>query len=199
MKIHKNLEQSTPAWFAIRKGKMTASHAQAIGNCGKGLDTYILELMAEFYSSHEEEKYNNDNMERGKELEDVARTVYEFEKKIRVETVGFVERDEFSGCSPDGLISDDGGLEIKCLNNKYHFNLILKKEKAIESKYIWQVQMNLLITERKWWDLVFYNPHYKKSLLVFQIRSDEEKQKKILEGLEIGKARIIEIKKRLTQ
>ena len=52
MKIH-NMPQSSPEWFAIRKGKITASHAQAIGNVGKGLETYTIETMAEFFSSAE--------------------------------------------------------------------------------------------------------------------------------------------------
>ena len=59
MKIHDKIEQGTDEWFAIRKGKMTASHGQEIGNNGKGLNTYIEKLMAEFYSSGEKEFYTN--------------------------------------------------------------------------------------------------------------------------------------------
>ena len=60
-----NCEQGTPEWFEERKGIMTASHAQAIGNAGKGLDTYIHELMAEYYSSGEKEQFSNKHTERG--------------------------------------------------------------------------------------------------------------------------------------
>ena len=67
MKIY-NVEQGTPEWLELRKGKMTASHACEIGNCGKGLDTYILTLMSEYYSSGEREYYTNSDMERGNEF-----------------------------------------------------------------------------------------------------------------------------------
>ena len=63
MKIHNNIEQGSDDWFAIRKGKLTASHAQAIGNIGKGLDTYINELMSEYYSSGEKEQFTNKHTE----------------------------------------------------------------------------------------------------------------------------------------
>jgi putative phage-type endonuclease len=192
-----NFEQKSKEWFDIRKGKMTASHAQAIGNNGKGLETYILEMMAEFYSSGEKEIYTNADMERGIELEEQARAIYEIETSNKVEQVGFCKYDEFSGCSPDGLIGEDGGIEIKCQKDNTHFKMILNGEKEIDSKYLWQIQMNLLITDRKWWDYVSYNPNFSKSLIIFRIEPDEEMQKKILDGIKKGKNKIKEINETL--
>jgi putative phage-type endonuclease len=191
MKIH-NIEQGTPEWHEIRKGKMTASHAQEIGNNGKGLDTYITKLMAKYFSNGEEEGYTNENMQRGIELEDQARSIYELETGNIVDQVGFVELDNFVGCSPDGLIGEDGGLEIKCKGDLNHFKNILD-ENAIESKYIWQIQMNLLVTGRKWWDYVSYNPNFKKSLVIVRIKPDEEMHEKLLDGFEKGVGKITEI------
>ena len=105
MLIH-NLEQGTPEWFALRKGKMTASHAQAIGNDGKGLDTYIFKIMAEEYSSGEVVHFSNSHTDRGNELEAVARSLYEMENDVIVEQVGFIEHDNYVGCSPDGIMAD---------------------------------------------------------------------------------------------
>ena len=77
MKIYKDINQGSPEWFEIRVGKVTASHAQAIGNNGKGLDTYLLEVVSEMFSSSEKEHYSNEHTERGNELEPIARSMYE--------------------------------------------------------------------------------------------------------------------------
>jgi exodeoxyribonuclease (lambda-induced) len=196
MKIH-NFEQRSPEWFAVRKGKMTASNATAIGNHAKGLETYITEMMSEFYSSETVEKFSNKDTDRGNLLEPVARDIYAFENDVEVEEVGFVEYNEFVGCSPDGLVGKDGGVEIKCVNDIKHFKHILFGERMIESDYIWQVQMNLLITGRKWWDLVYYNPNFKHSMCVYRIYPDQEKFEALQKGFEIGSQMITNIKQKI--
>lgn len=198
MKILK-LEQGSEEWLNARKGKLTASHAQAIGNNGKGLETYIMELMAEYFSSGEKEQFGNKHTDRGNELEPTARKIYEFENDATVKEVGFIEHDEYVGCSPDGLIDKDGGLEIKCIDDIKYFKYLLNGYKEIDSGHFWQVQMNLLITERKWWDLAIYNPNFKKSMCVFRILPDKEKFEALKKGFEIGIAKIKEIKSKLNQ
>lgn len=197
MKVNKDITQGSDEWHAIRRGKMTASNAQAIGNNGKGLETYILDIMSELHSSAEKENYTNEDMERGHELEDQARQLYELQKGAKIEQVGFIEQDEHVGCSPDGLIGEDGGIETKCPKDREHFKIILYGKKAIESKYLWQVQMNLMITGRKWWDLVYYNPNFKNSLIIFRIEPDSVKHEKLKLGIEAGKIKIKEITNKL--
>lgn len=197
MKIHKDIIQGTPEWLALRKGKLTASHAQEIGNCGKGLDTYIMEVLAGEYSSGEVDFFSNKDMARGTELEPSARAIYELENGCVIEQVGFIEYNEFIGCSPDGLEGEDGGDEIKCHNDVTHFKMILNGEKEIESKYIWQIQMNLLITGRKYWNYIAYNPNFEKSLLVFKILPDPEKHARLLEGFALGESKIKAIKAKI--
>jgi len=195
MKIH-NVEQSGPEWHALRKGRMTGSHAQEIGNGGKGLDTYILTLMARYYSSGEEETYSNPHMDRGNELEPQARAMFELEYNETVEQVGFIEIDEHVGCSPDGLIGEDGGVEIKCHDDKKHFELAVGG--SIDSKYLWQIQMNMYCTGRKWWYYVAYNPNFTKSLIVHKIEANtpigkhEKPFESLAKGLERGKKLINE-------
>lgn len=174
---------------------MTASKAQAIGNYGKGLETYIVEMMAEYYSSGEKEHFSSKDTDRGNEYEPVARGVYELERDVEVRTVGFIERDEYSGASPDGLIGDDGGLEIKCIDDVKYFKHLLNGEKEIDSAHLWQVQMNLLVSGRKWWDLLIYNPNFEKSMCIYRILPDPEKFKELEIGLAKGKEMIINIKK----
>lgn len=176
---------------------MTASNAQAIGNCGKGLETYIYQLLAEKHSIADKELYTNSHMERGTLLEPQAREIYELENGAVVQEVGFIELDEYIGCSPDGLIGEDGGLEIKCKSDEKFFRHLVRGEAELESAYVWQVQMNLLITGRKWWDLVVYNPNFKVSTIVHRILPDKEKHEKLLAGFAEGKKLIQEIESKL--
>lgn len=196
MKIY-NIEQKSNEWLNIRKWKMTASNAQAIGNCWKGLDTYILELMSEYYSNWDKEIYTNEHIDRWNELEEIARSMYELENWIQVNEVWFIELDEFTWCSPDWLIGEEWWIEIKCQMDKKHFLMILNWEKEIDSWYIWQIQMNLLITWRKWWDFISYNPNYKQSLIIFRILPDLEKFTKLQEWFKLWKNKILEIKNKL--
>lgn len=190
-------EQQSPEWFEARKGVMSASHATAIGNAGKGLETYINEMMSEFYSSKDKEQFSSKDTERGNELEPIARQVYEFENDVEVQTVGFIKRDEFVGCSPDGLVGEEGGTEIKCLDDKNYFRYLRFGADEISSDYIWQIQMNLLITGRKWWDLIIYNPNFKKSMLVYRILPDLDKFEKLEKGFVVGREMIINIKNKI--
>ena len=192
MKFYESIDQRSDEWYRIRKWKMTASNAQAVWNRGKWLDTYVDEIVSEMYSSANPEQYTNKYIENGIDLESHARELYELETWNTVKEVCFVELDDYSGCSPDGLILDDGWLEIKCLKNSKHFEIICKWIEAVESQYIWQVQMNLYVTDRKWWDLVFFNPNYEESLVIIRIYRDEDKISQIKEWIEIWKKKIQE-------
>lgn len=188
MLVH-NVRQRTPEWHALRqKYSLTASNAQAIGNQGKGLETLVYEVLATKYSTAEKDDYSNKDLERGEELEPQARAMYELETGNEVTEVGFVTNEEISkmgGASPDGLVGDDGLVEIKCFEDVKHFKMTLG-DFEIESKYEWQIQMQLLITERKWCDFVAFNPNYKKSLLIKRIYPDEVKFEALRVGLKIG-------------
>ena len=185
MIIHK-FKQQTPEWFKARDLKATASNATAIGNDGKGLVTYVKKVVAEHYTPDQdkEESFSSKDTRRGIELEPVARSMYELEYGVTVDQVGFIEMNEHVGASPDGLIGEDGGLEIKCIDSNHYIDHIQDGEDAIESGYIWQVQMNLLISGRKWWDIAFYNPNFPKPLSVYRIYPDAEKMEKLTNGIE---------------
>lgn len=201
MQIH-NVEQGSPEWFELRlQYPLTASEAQAIGNNGKGLETLCWEKMAQKYSSADKEQYSNKDLERGKELEPQALSLYELETGNTVEKVGFVTNEEISkvgGASPDGLVNGDGLIEVKAFADTKHFKAVIDFKKTrkfeIESQYLWQMQMQMLFTGRKWCDFVAYNPNYKRSLLIQRVEIDEEKQKSIIEGLKKGEIIINEIK-----
>lgn len=191
MIIH-NHEQGTQEWFDCRKGKMTASNAQAIWNSWKGLETYIKELMSKYYSSWIEESYTNQHIYRWNELEPIARSMYELQEWVIVKQVWFCEYDEYVWCSPDGLVWDDWWVEIKCQDDKKHFWMLLWD--WIDSSYIRQIQMNLFVTGRKWRDFVSYNPNYKQSLIIKRITPDAEKIEELKKWFEKGKNLILDIK-----
>lgn len=180
------MSQRSEEWRKIRAGRMTASNAATIATNGKGLESYAYEILAEKYSNNSEESFTSFDMKRGIELEEQARMTYELEHE-EVQQVGFVELDEFTGCSPDGLVGEDGGIEIKCPNDVNFFRLMVNGESEIDKKYLWQVQMSLLITGRKWWDLVFYNINFEKSLLVFRIYPETIAQSKLESGILVMK------------
>jgi len=199
MKLHK-VKQRTPEWFDLRKEyPLTASNAQAIGNNGKGLETLCWDKLAEIHSKTPKEQYTNEHLERGIELENEARTIYAMETGNKVEEVGFVTNEEISkvaGASPDGIVNEDGLVEIKCFADTKHFKMIVNGLE-IESQYMWQMQMQLLITGRKWVDFVAYNPNYDKSILIQRVETDEVVQEKIKTGLKIGEKLLEEIKQKI--
>ena len=191
MKIY-NFEQRTEDWYNIRKGKMTASNAETIIANGKGLETYIYNLMAEYYSSAEKENYINADMQRGIDLEPEAKIEFQFYTGLDIKEVGCVELNEYILASPDGLIGDDGLIEIKCPNDSIYFKLLLNDN--IKPEYIAQMQMQMYVTDRLYCYFVSYNPNFEQSLYIKRINRDEEMIEKLKKGLERGTQLIKEIK-----
>lgn len=200
MQIH-NCEQKSEEWFELRKQyPLTASHAQAIGNNGKGLETLVWEVLSEKYSAGEKEQFANSHTDRGEELEDQARELYMLETGNEVTKVGFVTNEQVSkvgGASPDGLVNKDGLLEIKAFADTKHFKAMVEFKKSgkfeIESQYQWQMQQQMLFTGREWADFLAFNPNYPQSLLIQRVKADKEMQAKIYEGLVRGEELINEI------
>jgi len=185
IKFHE-MEQQTDEWFELRnKFPFTASKAQSIGSNGKGLNTLILEKLSARFTTAERVGYSNEHTERGNELEPLARSAYELENLVTVKEVGFVINDkyELAGASPDGLVGK-GGIEIKCLGDKAHFANIL--DFKVDSGYMWQMQMQILICELEFVDYVLYNPNFEQSLLIKRVLPDPVKQEKLKEGLKAG-------------
>ncbi len=194
MIIHK-FEQGTEEWFKCRLGKLTASTAQAIATKGKGLETLAFEKVAELMTGKVKNSYTNEDIERGHELENIARGMYEIETGNTVEQVGFVELDEYTGASPDGFVGEDGLLEIKCKNDPNFVKYLYTKE--IEPEYVWQMNMQMFITERKWCDYVVFNENFVKSLIVSRVERDESKIAQIVAGVNMGVAQIKSIIEKL--
>lgn len=183
-----NCEQGTDAWRIARLGKLTASDSKTIEVSGKGLDTLCLKKVAERLTGKAEEGYKSQAMQNGNNLESEARSSYEIETGNIVTQVGFCELDEDVGASPDGMVGDDGLVEIKCKTDVVFVKELLSDE--IDPEHISQMQFQMMVTDRKWCDYVVYNPNFEKSLIIRRVNRDEVAIAKIKAGTETGKALI---------
>ena len=152
-------EQRSPEWFAARCGIPTASSFDKIitptGKASTQAEAYGFTVLAERLTGYAQSWSGNQWTERGAELEDEARGYYEFVTGRTVQPVGFcLTDDRMVGCSPDGLIGEDGALELKCPKPETHVKYLLKG--GMVSDYIPQVQGQLYVTGRQWVDFVSY-------------------------------------------
>lgn len=179
-----NFEQGSDEWFNFRIGKLTASHATEIGANGAGLKTYCRGIVSEI-NGIERKIISSEDIARGNELEPLARQMYEMTFNEEIKEIGAITNDKYVNVSisPDGLIGDFGGCEIKARNDDKHMSLILGETKEIP---INQIQMSLLVSERRWWDFISVNLNYAKPLFVLRIYPDLLYFEKLKKGFEIG-------------
>lgn len=185
MIIHE-VTQGSDDWLHLRCGKLTASEMKLIltptlkmANNDKER-AHLYELAAQRITGHVEPFYINDDMLRGMEDEFYARTLYS-EHYNEVTTAGFITDDRFGftlGYSPDGLVGDDGLIEIKSRRQKYQIETIVTGE--VPSEYMLQIQTGLLVTERKWCDFISYSGGL--HMYVQRVWPDEEIQGAILKA-----------------
>ncbi len=173
-------EQNSPEWYAARLGIPTASEFDTVMAQGRGggesktRKTYMLKLLGERMTGKPMWTYQNEHMERGKEMEAEARDLYQFMSDHEPARVGFV-RNGNVGCSPDSLIGDNGCLEIKTKLAHLQLELLLSDE--FPSEHRAQVQGQLWVCEREWCDFVSYWPGL--PLFAKRVYRDEEYIKKI--------------------
>lgn len=174
------MEQGTQEWLDARLGRVTASRvADVLARTKSGpaasRANYAAELVLERVTGKQADFFVNDAMRRGTELEPLARECYSFETGNRVVQVGFIDHPTIamSGASPDGLVGDDGLVEIKCCNGAKHLALI--KGGDPDDRYIKQVLWQMACTGRQWADLAFYNPDFPVThqLVIRRVTADE--------------------------
>lgn len=155
--------QGTPEWFEARAGIPTASNFKQIikpstGEASKSRGPYICQLIAERISGVpvDVEAYTSRPMQEGIDVEPFARECYKLLYDREVRQAGFcIEDGGRYGFSPDGLVDDDGGLELKCPQTKTHIGYLLGKREVPED-YKPQVHGALVVSGRKWWDFMSY-------------------------------------------
>jgi len=182
------IEQGSPEWMALRLGKVTASRiADVLAKVKTGeavtREDYRTELVVQRLTNKPSETFTNPAMEWGVLQEPMARIAYEEKASVFVEQVSFVEHPtiEWFGCSPDGLVGEDGLLEIKCPSSKNHIKYLLGGKPPV--KYVPQMQCQMAVTGRKWCDFVSYDPRLPEDLQLFVVRLErDEEYIKSMEG-----------------
>jgi putative phage-type endonuclease len=178
------MEQRSEEWFQARLGLVTASRvADVLAKIKSGESAsrrnYKIQLVSERLTGERQETYINQAMQDGIDREQFARDRY-VQQFGDVEEVGFVKHPTLeAGASPDGMVGDDGIIEIKCPMGSTHTETLMTQD--IPSKYVPQVQFQLLVTGRKWCDFVSYNPMFPEHLQVFvkRIEADPVYQKEL--------------------
>ena len=169
------MEQRTDEWFAARLGKVTASKvsdviAKTRSGYSASRENYAAQLVVERLTQKQGESFTNAAMEWGTTQEPFARAAYEIKRGVTVEEVGFIDHPTIpmSGASPDGLVGEDGLVEIKCPNTATHIDTILTRE--VPAKYIAQMQWQMACTGRQWCDFVSFDPRMPEHLQLFIAR-----------------------------
>lgn len=194
-KYHSEIMQGTDEWYAIRLGKFTASDFHVMLGKSQTKTDKLYEIIFERLTHNtDQENFSTFAMERGKILEIEARKLYSVINEKKVTETGFVEPDEdnkyygFVGASPDGLIDEDGGLEIKCPLGKNFLQWTDLQEDGtrtvgyIKPEYKTQIEFNLMVTGRQYWDFCLYHPLL--GLAVKRITSDPELRTNIEKSLD---------------
>jgi putative phage-type endonuclease len=164
--------QGSPEWKALRCGKVTASRvADVVARTKTGYSAsranYLAELIAERLTGTPAPSFTSAAMQHGTETEPEARDAYCYYHDVTVEQVAFVPHPKIdqAGASPDGLVGEDGLVEIKCPNTATHLETLLGQ--AVPAKYADQMQFQMACTGRKWCDFVSYDPRMPEHMRLF--------------------------------
>lgn len=182
-------------WMSKRRGRFTASEYHRLMGyedspkydfeLTKGGKSYAYDKYLETIAD-KGESYKNASMDRGNELEAEAAERFMEETGIEVEALGdnqeFCELGEYLGCTPDGIIEPNGGLETKCPDSKTHDHYLTnitdqESFKKTCKDYYWQIQGSMYVTGRDHWYFVSYDPrfHYKgEQILILKVERNEE-------------------------
>jgi putative phage-type endonuclease len=135
---------------------------------------YRNEILAERLSRRTEDHYVSPEMAWGSEFEPIARYAYEIATGEMVDTVGFVLHPtmDFAGASPDGLVGEDGGLELKCPKTTTHIKWMTNG--GVPEEHQAQCLWNMACAERQWWDFMSFDPRLPDGLRIFIARMERD-------------------------
>lgn len=180
--MFEEIEQGSDEWMRLRAGKFTGSRFVALTARNKktkeklkSFSDAVWDAVVERMTGKPQDSATSYSMQWGSEVEAFAREAYELKTGNSVIEVPFIDHPvyPFAGCSPDGLIGDDGGLEIKCpKDSAVHLERFLS---GVPEEYIPQVQGCMWVTGRAWWDFASFDPRMPEShqLLIIRVERDE--------------------------
>ena len=173
-----DVDQNSAEWFSLRLGKATMSNAaKFMANLGKSFGepakAYAIQLALEQITGRKSmATFSNEHTLRGIEQEPIARQLYEQENFVTVTNGGFFSASGWGG-SPDGLVGDDGVIEIKSVISSTHYATL--KRGSYDPSYHWQLMGHLLATQRAWVDFISYCSDFpeNKQLIVYRVRRQD--------------------------
>lgn len=184
--------QGSAEWLQSRLGKVTASRVFDIipGSRGKYLqkrENYMYELLAERISGVVQTKFLSEPMIHGTETEPIARAVYEGVTGLTVIECALVDHPTIKdlGASPDGLVGEDGLIEIKCPTTETHMRILAGGE--IKPQYMYQMQTQMLCTGRAWCDYFDFDDRLPVDFQAFKRRIRRDRLVIELIEFEVGK------------
>jgi len=185
---HFEIVQGTEEWNQIRSGKFTASTISALfmKESTKGYQDAIKRIAYERVAGKPVESFKSDWMTRGNELEAAAIEEYQNTTLSDVTKIGFVEVDDWCGCSPDGYVNNDGLIQVKC--PKWNTFFDYKTINDIDKDYIIQCQTEMLFSGRLYNDLYIYDPYLESK--TFRILPDIAMQTEIAAKIEKAKKEV---------
>ena len=179
--------QRSPEWFLFRSGKVSASKvADVMATTKSGPSAarknYMMELLCQRLTGNVEQGFNSAAMQRGTDLEPIARSAYEVDSGVMVIEVGLVDHPsiEWFGASPDGMVNEDGLVEIKCPNTATHIEFL--RTGKPDGRYVWQMMAQMACTGRKWCDFVSFDDRLPEHLQYRKVRV--ERCEKTIEKME---------------
>jgi hypothetical protein len=200
--IEVDVEQGSAAWAALRLGLPTASCFDRIVSPKKlqassQAPAYRNQLLAEWLLGYPMDFGGSQWTQRGTGMEAEARAYFELQNDVEVRRVGFCLRDDGkAGCSPDGLIGEDEGLELKCPGIHTHIGYLLSPLSLLD-EHRSQVQGGLYITGRERWHLLSYHPNLPAVHVV--VEPDAKHVAALAAGLDVFIERLDAAKERLAQ
>lgn len=174
-----DLIQGSDAWLEARVGSLGASRiAEAVARTKTGWGASRANLMAEMVAERltgtPADRFTNAAMQWGTEKEPEARAAYEFLTDVDVALVGIVRHPTIDGthASPDGLVGEDGLVEIKAPNTATHIETLLGQK--VPEKYVTQMQWQMACTGRRWCDFASYDPRLPEAMRLFVSRVERD-------------------------
>jgi hypothetical protein len=188
LQIRTDINQGSDEWYRLRLGKITGScFSKLLGGNG-AKEKYLYDRANEIVTGcrSDSDNFTNVHMRRGIDFESEAKSQYVMKTFSFVEEVGLMQLGDYVACSPDGLIDEDGLIEIKVPDSNNYFRqmleISLKGNNAIPHEHYVQMQFYMYVCGREWCDYVLYNPQHvinNKELFIHRVEREEEIQTNI--------------------
>ena len=191
------VEQNTETWFALRRGRITASNADVLYIEKSNSETYKNYAFKVAYERVFDEEFpdnfnGNAYTDAGSEREIYAKELYEKEQFRKVHEPGFFYIDDFVGASPDGILEPDGLIEVKSIISGKQYRKRIENNFEPDKSHYYQCLFQMYVTGRIWVDLVFYPPTPKANIVIRRIERNENEIEDLQQRIELFKSNVQE-------